>query len=622
MLWIYLLYFGYVSLCRSNNIINYWVYQCKVNIYFFIFSTFVHSFNNSACALTNFIYHTTNGEDKKDLPKWIGVENVVRTVKNLSQPLNVVDKEYVKAFGANSAYSGFGTKMKTYKTNFESNNIYNDGVVTKDGKNVYPLHLQGFKNSDSEDYIAINTEYETYIKGGYDVSNDLQPVAAEIKDGKTEIIRELDTYQTQFLDLETSVSSTGEQLVDNIMKIRDKAFDLFLLAFKILYGIFVAFSAGLMTLLTLYALIKCFIFKLPVHILWNVVMIVTILTLIIGSLMGILGFIFGTVSPVLTELLSPDYLNDPNSFFGATGNAAQYINTCLNGDGDLAKDLNVSNSVAAPLSQFNELAKTINVYIKQLANTSIVYQKIEDKLKNYYDKLETVTDSTDGNNQVSVVINEINSKTDNSVCGKTDYYTVNQCKDGYSEETTFTSSGKNCYKIQNLSSGFTPDYSSCSNDNEKIKAQIKYLIDIAESVRKTKTKVGTLKTECNDIYTDLNTMFTSIGKMTDSIATVLNDNLSPDSKLFDMFNCNFLATDLITFVDQFNNHFAKSCRDIGISCLVGCFLSYIGVYILLRAMYHYSPDAKKRAVKEKEKSYDKKDTERIDTEIIKIKGKS
>ena len=557
------------------------------------------------------------------MPKWIGVENVVATVNELSKPLDIVDEEYDTAYGENSVFQTIEqNKMTPYKNKFEANTIYNDGAVTKNGQKIYPLHLQGFKDKNSKDYIAINTEYQTSIQGGYSVCQELQPVAKQIQEEKAAIFLELDNYQKQFLELEQSVSTTGGQLVDNVMKIRDKAFDLFLLAFKILYGIFVAFSAGLMGLLTLYALIKCFLFKLPVHILWNVVMIVTILTLIIGSLMGILGFIFGTVSPVLTELLSPEYLTSPNSLFGTVGNAPKYIDTCLNGDGDLARDLNVSGSVAEPLAQFNKLANTINTYLSTLTSKSIVYQTIEIQLEAYLTNLETVTDSTYGNDQVSTVISEINAKTDNSVCGKTDYYTVNECKEGYTEATTFQSSGTNCYKIQNLPLGFAPDYSSCSSNNQKIKDQIKYLIDIADSIKKTQNNVTALKTECNAIYADLNTMFRSIGKMTNSIATVLNGNLSPDSNLFDMFNCNFLASDLITFVDQFNNHFAKSCRDIGISCLVGCFLSYIGVYILLRAMYHYSPDAKKKAEKEKEeKNNAKKETDRIDTEVIKIKGK-
>ena len=76
--------------------------------------------------------------------------------------------------------------------------------------------------------------------------------------------------------------------------------------------------------------------------------------------MGILGFAFGSVSPVLAYLLSPNYLNDPNSIFHSTGQAATYLDTCLNGDGNLAKDFNISGSVAQPLEQFYEVAKKIN----------------------------------------------------------------------------------------------------------------------------------------------------------------------------------------------------------------------------------------------------------------------
>ena len=56
----------------------------------------------------------------------------------------------------------------------------------------------------------------------------------------------LSGYKTTFSNIEQTISNVGNPAIDNILKIRDKAFDLFLLAFKILYGIFVAFSVILM----------------------------------------------------------------------------------------------------------------------------------------------------------------------------------------------------------------------------------------------------------------------------------------------------------------------------------------------------------------------------------------
>ena len=102
--------------------------------------------------------------------------------------------------------------------------------------------------------------------------------------------------------------------------------------------------------------------------------------------------------------------------------------------------------------------------------------------------------------------------------------------------------------------------------------------------------------------------------MVDSIIEMVENAVGSEGDFYDMFRCNYIALDLIDFVNVFNNHFSHSCRDIGISCLCGSFFSYIGVYILLRAMYHYSPQAKKNANKDKQNT-------QISTEIVEIKPK-
>lgn len=61
-------------------------------------NTFVHSFNGSTCSLINFVYHTVNGEEKQTLPRWIGVQNIVQALKNITIPLNVIESNYDSAF--------------------------------------------------------------------------------------------------------------------------------------------------------------------------------------------------------------------------------------------------------------------------------------------------------------------------------------------------------------------------------------------------------------------------------------------------------------------------------------------------------------------------------------------
>ena len=143
-----------------------------------------------------------------------------------------------------------------------------------------------------------------------------------------------------------------------------------------------------------------------------------------------------------------------------------------------------------------------------------------------------------------------------------------------------------------------------------------YVNDIDGALTKTKNTLTEAQTRCNTLIGNIRTQYGITGRMANSMTGVVEDAVSPDSTLFSMFNCNYLGYDLIQFVNQFHNKFTKSCRDIGISCLCGSFFSYIGVYILLRAMYHYSPQAKKNAEGEHLTS-----TNRVEAEKVQIKTK-
>ena len=586
---------------------------------------FVHSFNGSTCSLINFIYHNANGEEKEELPKWIGTTNIVNVISDLTEPIDTIDDDYTTAFGPGSDYNNLATTVPQYKTKIDAISTLNRQTQNNgpSGAKVTPIFSKDFTQNTGKNYNAIQTEYTAYIKSAAESTKDLQESAEQIVNGKGDgsLQQTLQGFQTDFTNIEQTITGVASPVLDNLIKIRDKAFDIFLLAFKILYGIFVAFSAILMALLTLYALIKCFLFKIPVHIIWNLVMLICILTLIVGSLLGIISYIFGAISPVLTYLLSKEYLSDPSSLFKGKGDAANYIDVCLNGDGDLVSALHVLDGVAKYIEEFTAVSRVIESLTSALPNESAVYKSILKELEEIKADLSKATDSTYGVDDVTAVLKSINQLTNGGTCGTTDYYTVTTCPSGYTKKNLFVSppTGKNCYHLgdvfDNTGSSFSPSYTTqCSSQSTDIKNKIKYILDLYQLLEGTVGAVRGVQTECDNLLLQISNVYQSTSGMTSSMLQVANSAVGPDSDLFSMFNCNFLSHDLIQFVNQFHNKFTKSCRDIGISCLCGSFFSYIGVYILLRAMYHYSPQAKKNAKKDKQNT-------QISTEIVEIKPK-
>ena len=591
--------------------------------------TFVHSFNGSLCSLIDFAYHTVNGDDRTEFPRWIGVENIVKALDNMTLPLIAVQSDYSNTFES-TTYNGLAQQSEDYNTLIESipTDLYK-GVTGVNGEDVYPLFTESFKDSDAIGVAPIAKEGEV-LTTLVEKAGTMKEAANKVLTYKDKINNTIHVYEQKFIDMEDTVTNTAEPLVANFMSIRDKAFNLFLLAFKILYGFFVAFSVVLMALLTLYAIIKCFLLKLPVHILWNIVLLTCILTLIIGALMGILSFIFGTFSPVLTYLLSPEYMNEPNSVFKSVGDGIEYIDVCLNGDGDLARKLNVDDKAMEYILQFHNVSKEFRSYTDQITKESIVYENITSTLDDIKEDLTKATDSESyGENQIAKLLEEVNEKTSNgSPCGTYDYYTVNECKDGYELSTEYKISSVNkkyCYKIQSFTGELNYSAATCNYQTEfdNIKTYIKEVDKLLDDTKNTLTTKYQAK--CNSLLKDIKKVYSTSSSMVDSIIEMVENAVGSEGDFYDMFRCNYIALDLIDFVNVFNNHFSHSCRDIGISCLCGCFFSYIGGYILLRAMYHYSPQAKKNAnpdVSKMSKASDKKhlnNTGRIDTELIRIK---
>ena len=389
---------GFIYYCIAMGL-YFWVVVSSI-IGFTSANTFVHSFNGSTCSLINFVYHTVNGEEKEEMPKWIGVQNIVQALKNISEPLDVIETNYDAAFNNPPTTTEYDKSYKGDNTTTSDNigtdvdawynglkNIYQSVTPVVGTAAIYPVFALAFKDDDAEGMKVVKAEYDGYITVALDNTNTMKPIAEILKNQKSTIITQLDGFQTQFINLQSTVTNAGEPLVDNFVKTRDKAFDIFLLAFKILYGIFVAFSVILMGLVTLYALLKCFIFKLPVHIIWNVVMLICILTLVIGALLGIVSFIFGAVSPVLAYVLEPEFLKT----FGAVGGAETYVDVCLNGDGDLATKMNISATLAPNIERFNNISRVVETFSSALLNESLVYKNLLTAVDGYQNDLRTTT---------------------------------------------------------------------------------------------------------------------------------------------------------------------------------------------------------------------------------------
>ena len=571
-------------------------------------SKFTSSFDGATCSIINFIEHMKNGEEKTEFPKWIGTNNIVSTLNSLSAPIDTIKSDYSSVFNGND-YDNVVIGYASYEGNIENiqTNLY-DGVPGLSGSTVYPLFTSKFENDNGEYSKLIIEEFNSVIKNGYDNIQGLKNAGATISDPNSGLDTTLNGYSQTFSDMEQTISNVGDPAIDNILKVRDKAFDLFLLAFKILYGVFLALAIALITLLSLYVWLKFTFLKIPTHIFWNVAMLICFLTLLIGSLLGIVTYIFNAISPVMTYLLSKEYLEDPSSLFSQTGDSAKYVDICLNGNGDLSTALGVGSGPAADLEKFDSYSKGIQAAAASTPEQCTSYQKIMEQFDAIEEDLSTATDSSYGIDNIQAVIDSLNTLT----LSCSEYYTTSSCKAGYIPNAT---NGNKCL-IFKVGTSVPVPHTSCSTSATTINQKIDYINSISSLFSTQKTELATLSAECNTLVTHMKKVYEQTDAMTKAMSSATSGAVGSDSKLFSMFNCNYLPHDLIQFINQFHNKFVPACKDVGISAVVGSIFSYVAVYFLLRALYHFAPSDAKTETAPKPKV----EATRIESEMMKIKA--
>ena len=153
-------------------------------------NTFVHSFNGSTCSLINFVYHTVNEEEKEEMPKWIGVQNIVQALKNISEPLDVIETNYDAAFNNPPTTTEYDKSYKGDNTTTSDNigtdvdarynglkNIYQSVTPVVGTAAIYPVFALAFKDDDAEGMKVVKAEYDGYITVALYNTNTMKPIA-------------------------------------------------------------------------------------------------------------------------------------------------------------------------------------------------------------------------------------------------------------------------------------------------------------------------------------------------------------------------------------------------------------------------------------------------------------
>ena len=118
------------------------------------------------------------------------------------------------------------------------------------------------------------------------------------------------------------------------------------LGFKVVFSVLMVIDiaiAAFMTLLLFFSTscAKCCcccrcLFKSLIHILWNLLALLTFFTLLLGSIFTLIGIVGQDLTSVVSFLVSDDNLNKENSIL-IEGDSKKYMKECINGEGNVKK---------------------------------------------------------------------------------------------------------------------------------------------------------------------------------------------------------------------------------------------------------------------------------------------
>ena len=336
---------------------------------------------DTECSLLKFIDQILDGETKQDLPRWAGINGIKNiltglkkeitemgtgTYNDLVDLIDDINTEKVQFSGqiqtAGDIFFDSGNPAQ-YKSAYLTNSFTFDAPFQ--GQFVLDLvkNFGKYENNKYTDgsilsfwyteYNAIASEADGYMddtkKSFNDVlNNNLGTVTSALGEADSALQSLRDPFDTVNDKIASKLADYSES-IDKYGKLAVK------LVFSILMVMNVALAA-FMILISLFSMKACVdccfcrcIFKSAVHILWNILALMMVLSFIVGSLLALVGRVGGDVMSLASFIFSEDNFNDENPLFlnkvGVEG--TNYLRRCFLGDGNIAEELNITDQISS-----------------------------------------------------------------------------------------------------------------------------------------------------------------------------------------------------------------------------------------------------------------------------------
>ena len=386
-------------------------------------------FANLECSLMKFIEEVNDGQTKDSLPKWGGFEGIREVLNNATDKIkelrqgtmdrlkagqSSIEKKQItftnsKGNFTNKYYYGCSSFYNTYDTTAENYCLLTYMLIGPEENGA----LYTFNKMLEGEYQIKVKDSKTYID---DTVNNFGQVLNNTAGNQIEPL--LDSAMNSIDSIKKPVDDVKGMVYGNIASYSDMIDEKGKLIFKLVYAVLTIVVVVKAALFVVYfefgatSCLKCRVLrrlnKVFIHILWNILALLMIVTFIIGAVLTLVGTIGKDLASVVSFLISEDNLNSTNSVL-IKGDAATYLTPCLNGNGELSKILNIDTSSAvssitelqnltakidAMRVKFEEIKYSIAVHIYMKEINKNTDEKKTDLLSKVFDTIALCPTST------------------------------------------------------------------------------------------------------------------------------------------------------------------------------------------------------------------------------------
>ena len=548
---------------------------------------------DTECSLLKFIGEALDGETKESKPKWIGIsgiKNIFVDTKSQIEGLNE-DTRIRLEEDKNSVSrkkSSFETSMETYSVNIFNKPRYKRNINSFSDSNKngeYKLDIvYNFGKFDKETKTATDN---SFMKAWYIEYQETSREAEGFMDTIYKNYQELSSNTEATGALDEGIKSIGElqssfdevkDLVSGIIVDYSDTIDKYgKLIFKIVFSVLMAIDLGIAAFISLLffckfpvcqnGCLKCLL-KSLIHILWNILALLTFLTLLIGSLFTLLGTVGKDLISVVEYLVSDDNLNKPEP--ALLGEAADYLKICVNDDGNITgalglnldslDNINVLNNVSQRIDNAKTEADNLlqgkfayNNYLTQYNN--IKDYKVDNftliksdktnifKFSEYISKINQLQTKIEWKTSCQSPTDcDLLTETSNNVCVEPKSCDTSIPTTVYSTETT------NTYDVLNT-------FIILINE---IKAHTSGLYIALDSLENAYTQF--LRAETRALTTYKNSI--------SSLTSIFDGILGEDGDIYSLLNCKFIGKNVKVILKYLNKSLGTNFYNLGVCLLV------------------------------------------------------